>query len=41
MSAQCTPQILIPETEFYQKMSSHAKIKPQGAEIDIIIINVS
>ena len=26
------PQIKIPETEYYQKMSSHAQIRPQGAE---------
>ena len=26
------PQIWIPETEYYQKVSSHAQIGPQGAE---------
>ena len=26
------PQIWIPETEYYQKVSSHAQIWPQGAE---------
>ena len=26
------PQIWIPETEYYQKVSSHAQIRPQGAE---------
>ena len=26
------PQIWIPETEYYQKLSSHAQIGPQGAE---------
>ena len=28
----CRPQIWIPEIEYYQKMSSHAQIGPQGAE---------
>ena len=28
----CRHQIWIPETENYQKMSSHAQIGPQGAE---------
>ena len=26
-------QIWIPEIEYYQKMSSHAQIEPQGAEV--------
>ena len=26
------PQIWIPETEYYQKVASHAQIRPQGAE---------
>ena len=26
------PQIWIPEAEYYQKVSSHAQIRPQGAE---------
>ena len=26
------PQIWIPETEYYQKVASHAQIGPQGAE---------
>ena len=33
----CRPQIWIPETEYYQKMSSHAQIRPQGAEIESIV----
>ena len=33
----CRPQIWIPETEYYQKMSSHAQIKPQEAEIESIV----
>ena len=31
------PQSWIPETEYYQKMSSHAQIRPQGAEIESIV----
>ena len=27
-----TPQIWIAEIEYYEKMSSHAQIEPQGAE---------
>ena len=33
----CRHQIWIPETEYYQKMSSHAQIRPQGAEIESIV----
>ena len=33
----CRPQILIPETEYYPKMSSHAEIRTQRAEIESIL----
>ena len=33
----CIPQIWISEIEYYQKMSSHAQIRPQGAEIESIV----
>ena len=34
------PQIWIPETEYYQKVSSHAQIGPQGAEKQLRKVNV-
>ena len=34
------PQIWIPETEYYQKVSSHAQIRPQGAEKQLSKVNV-
>ena len=33
----CGPQIWITEIEYYQKMSSHAQIRPQGAEKQLIV----
>ena len=35
------PQIKIPETEYYQKMSSHAQIRPQGAKIECLNMQCS
>ena len=34
------PQIWIPQTEYYQKVSSHAQIWPQGAEKQLRKVNV-
>ena len=34
------PQIWIPETEYYQKVASHAQIRPQGAEKQLRKVNV-
>ena len=34
---KCNAQIIFPETEYYQKMSSLAQIRPQEAEIESII----
>ena len=34
------PQIWIPETEYYQKVASHAQIRPQGAEKPLSKVNV-
>ena len=36
----CRPQIQIPEIEYYQKVSSHAQIRPQGAEKQLRKVNV-
>ena len=36
----CGPQICIPEIEYYQKVSSHAQIRPQGAEKQLRKVNV-
>ena len=34
------PQIWIPEIEYYQIVSSHAQIRPQGAEKQLRKVNV-
>ena len=34
------PHIWIPETEYYQRVSSHAQIGPQGAEKQLRKVNV-
>ena len=36
----CRPQIWIPETEYYQKVSSHAQIRPQGGKEEQSKVNV-